>query len=474
MIRMRYALNALLVVATAGLAAASAPAPELTWPGFRGHGMSGVAPKANLPAQWSPTRNVAWAVPVAGNGWSSPIVWGDTVYVTSAVGTKPFKQPSTGLFGNDYVAELQAQGISGAELQRRLQERDNEMPGEAAELSYRLSALDARTGKVKWEREAIKALPGGGRHRKNTFASETPFTDGERIYASFGQNVGLFVFTMDGQPLWQKQWPPQPIYLDFGTASSPVVHEGRVYLLHDSEQQSYITALDARTGAEVWKTERPATGMPKSSWMTPFVWKNAQRTEIVTTGHAMVISYGLDGKELWRIGGMAMPTASPMAADGLLYVGTGSQGDANRPFMAVKPGAAGDITLAPGTTSNDFIVWMQPRVAGYTPSGIVHAGKAYLVHDAGILTVLDAKTGKQVYKVRIGGGGHTFSASPVAAGQQVYFLTEEGVTFVLGTGETYQEIAKNDLAEMALASPAIAGDALYIRTQSKLYKIAAK
>src|SRR5690606_32885639 len=182
-----------------------------------------------------------------------------------------FKKPSTGLYGNDYIAELQAQGITGEALLKKVQERDNEMPGEASELSYRLFAIDVKTGKLKWEREAVKAIPGGGRHRKNTYASETPFTDGERIYASFGQNVGLFVFTMDGKPLWRKQWPPQPIYLDFGTASSPVVHDGRVYLLHDSEQQSYITALDARTGDEIWRTERPAVGMPKSSWMTPFV-----------------------------------------------------------------------------------------------------------------------------------------------------------------------------------------------------------
>ena len=210
----------LLVLPVVGVLIAEPPAPEMTWPGFRGHAMSGVAPRADLPDQWSVTRNVKWTTPIAGNGWSSPIVWGDTVYVTSAVGTKPFKQPSTGLFGNDYIAELQAQGLSGAALMKKVQERDNEMPGEASELRYMLYALDAKTGKVKWEREAVKTVPGGGRHRKNTFASETPFTDGERIYASFGQNVGLYVFSMDGKPLWQKQWPAQPIYLDFGTASS--------------------------------------------------------------------------------------------------------------------------------------------------------------------------------------------------------------------------------------------------------------
>lgn len=466
--------GSVLVITTLALATpgGAPPSPELTWPGFRGHEMSGVAPKASIPEQWSTSQNVKWVTPIAGNGWSSPIVWGDTVYLTSAVGTKPFKQPSAGLYGNDYIAELQAQGLTGDALMKKIQERDNEMPSESSELRYMLYALDARTGKVKWEREAIRTLPGGGRHRKNTYATETPFTDGERIYASFGQNVGLFVFSMDGTPLWQKRWPPQPIYLDFGTASSPVVHEGRVFLLHDSEDQSYITALDAKTGEEAWRTARPATGAPKSSWMTPFVWKNAQRTEIVTTGHGLVISYGLDGTELWRIGNMSMPTGSPLASDGLLYVGTGSQGDANRPFMAVRPGAAGDISLKPDTTSNDYVVWRQPRVAGYTPSALVHAGKAYLVHDTGILTVLDAKTGKQVYKVRVGGGGHTFSASPVAAGQRVYFVTEEGMTFVLDTGDAYKEVAKNDLAEMSLASPAIAGDALYLRTQSKLYKIA--
>ncbi|HVL66694.1 MAG TPA: PQQ-binding-like beta-propeller repeat protein [Vicinamibacterales bacterium] len=465
-------LRSLCILAFTLALASTPPARELTWPGFRGHDMSASAPKARIPDRWSKTENVKWAAEIPGNGWSSPIVWNDTVYVTAAVGTKPFKQPSAGLFGNDYVAELQAQGITGAELMKKVQERDNEMPEEASELRYMLYALDARSGRMKWEREAVKMMPAAGRHRKNTYATETPFTDGERIYASFGQNVGLYVFSMDGTPLWQKRWPPQPIYLDFGTASSPVVHEGRVYVVNDSEKLSYISALDAKTGEELWRTERSGSGPLKSSWMTPFVWQNAVRTEIVTTGHGLAVSYGLDGRELWRIGGMAMPTASALAWDGLLYVGTGSQGDANRPFLAVKPGASGDISLKPDETSNDFVVWRHPRAAGYTPSALLHAGKAYLVHDTGVLTVLDAKSGRQVYKVRVGGGGHTFSASPLAVGDRVLFLTEEGVTFVIDSGDEYRELAKNDLEEMSLASPAVAGDALFIRTQSKLYKIA--
>jgi outer membrane protein assembly factor BamB len=184
-----------------------------------------------------------------------------------------------------------------------------------------------------------------------------------------------------------------------------------------------------------------------------------------------VLAYDLEGRELWRITGMSMPTASPLSWNGLLFVGTGSQGDANRPFLAIKPGASGDITLADGAASNDFIVWRHPRASGYTPSALVHDGRAYVVHDTGILTVLNAQTGQQIYKVRVGGGGHTFSASPVAVGNRVLFLTEEGVTFVIDAGDTYKEIAKNDLAEMSLASPAVAGGALYIRTETKLYRI---
>jgi outer membrane protein assembly factor BamB len=465
-------LSTMLVAAAVSAAAASAPKPEDTWPGFRGHAMSGVARSSRIPERWTARHGVKWAVPVAGNGWSSPIVWGDTVFVTSAISSKPFKKPTPGLYGNEYIAELRAQGLSNEEISKRSYERDNESAEEATEVRYVVYALDAGTGKVKWEREAVRSVPFRGRHRKNTYASETPFTDGERLYVSFGQNVGMFCYSLDGQLLWKKQWTPQPIYLDFGTASSPTVHEGRVYLLQDNEAQSSIVALDARSGDEVWRTPRPAVGMPKSSWMTPFVWSHAQRTEIVTTGHGMVIAYALDGSELWRVTGMSMPTASPLAAGGMLYVGTGSQGDANRPFLAIKPGATGDISLKDGARSNDFIAWSHPRASGYTPSALVHDGRAYLVHDTGVLTVLNATTGAQIYRVRVGGGGHTFSASPIAVGNRVFMLTEEGVTFVLDSSDEYKEIARNDLAEMSLATPAFAGGALYIRTESKLYKIA--
>lgn len=465
-----------LSMALAACAGAGASGPH-DWPGFRGPGMTATAPEAKLPLTWSPTENVAWTYEVPGNGWSSPIVWNGTVYLTSALSGKPFKEPSPGLYGNDYIAELRAQGLSPEEVMKRVRARDNESPEESDAISYRVYAIDAATGTLKWEREAVNMRPFGGRHRKNTYASETPFTDGERLYVSFGQNVGLFVFALDGTPLWQKTWEPQPIYLDFGTASSPTVYDGKVILLQDNESASYILALDAKTGNELWRTERPRADFLNSAWNTPFIWKNEKRTEIIATGHSTIVSYDLDGKELWRIGlkGITMPTPSAFAADGMLYVGTGAQGDgANRPFFAVRPGASGDITLADTEISNDFIAWHHGRASGYTPSGIAHDGRIYLVHDIGILAVMNAETGAQIYKARIGGGGHTFSASPVAAGNKLYFLNEDGEMFVLEAGDTYKEVARNDLDEMSLASPAIAGDAIYVRTRTKLYKIAGR
>ena len=450
------------------ISAASGPGE---WPQFRGPHGGGVADQSSLPEKWTTTENVAWAIEVPGRGWSSPIVWRDRVFVTSAISPGAFKAPSTGIFGNDYVAELMKQGLSEEEVVKRVVNRDIELTSETGDIRYMLFALDAKTGKVMWEREAHKGPPAGGRHRKNTYASETPVTDGERVYASFGGNVGVFAYGMDGTLLWKHSWKPQPIYLDFGTASSPVVHNGRLYQLHDNDGESFFTALDAKTGKELWTVTRTDTAPMKSGWATPFVWENGTRTEIVTIGRALVISYSPEGKELWRLKGMTQATPSPVAADGLLYVGSGSQGEANRPLMAVRPGASGDISLAKDQTSNEFVAWVQPRFSGYTPSPLVYRGRIYAINDNGILQVADAKTGVEVFKARIGGGGHTFSSSPLASQGRIYFLSEDGEAFVLRAGDKYDEIAHNSMGEMSLATPAADADSLYVRTQTKLYKI---
>ncbi len=350
--------------------------------------------------------------------------------------------------------------------------RDIELTREAGEVRYLVIALDAATGRIVWQREAHRGTPPGGRHRKNTYASETPATDGERLYASFGGNVGVFCYSFDGELLWSHTWPAQPIYLDFGTASSPVVHGGRVYQLHDNDGRSFLAALDAKTGRPVWQVERPERASRMASgWATPYVWATADRTEIVTIGRGFVISYGTDGQELWRLKGMTQATPSPVAAGGLLYAGSGSQGEANRPLFAIRPGATGDISLRDGQTSNDFVAWSHPRFSGYTPSPLVYRGRVYAVNDNGVIQVADAKTGTEIYKARVGGGGHTFSSSPVASDGRIYLLSEDGDAFVLRAGDRHEELAKNSLGEMTLATPAAGRDSLYVRTQTKLYRI---
>jgi len=463
-----------ILVAAAGLTVPRAAGPT-DWPQFRGASSAGIADASSLPVSWSATKNVGWAVSIPGRGWSSPIVWRDRVFVTTAVSKGDFKEPSTGIFGNDYVAELMKQGLPADEVNRRVKARDIEVTDEVEDVRWLVMALDSRTGKVVWEHEAYKGKPAGGRHRKNTYASETPATDGERLYASFGGNVGLFCYSMDGKLLWKHTWPPQPIYLDFGTASSPIVHAGRVFQLHDNEGEGWLTAFDATTGAVQWTAPRKATQPGRGSgWATPFIWQHAGRTEIVTIGMGMVVSYSLDGKELWRLRGMTQATPTPVTGAGMLFVGSGSQGEANRPMFAVKPGASGDISLTPGQTSNDFIAWFQPRASGYITSPLFYRGRVYAINDNGVMQVFEAATGKELYKARVGGVGNTFSSSPFASNGRIYAVNEDGDTIVFQAGDEYVEVGRNSLGEMSLASPAADATSLFLRTQTKLYRLTEK
>jgi outer membrane protein assembly factor BamB len=462
---------ALLVVIAASTTVLGRPAPiDTTWPQFRGHGGRGVA-AIDTTTTWSTTEHVKWKASVPGRGWSSPIVWGDQVIVTSTVSPGAFKPPSTGIFGNDYAADLAKQGLSDEEVLKRVKARDIESTEEAGELQYMVYSFDVKTGALAWQQQAHKGRPFGGRHRKNTYASETPATDGERIYALFG-NVGLFCYSMDGKPLWTHRIDPQPRYLDFGTAASPVVHEGRVYVLDDNEVQSYLAALDAKTGDVLWKVVRTGGNQRAASgWSSPFVWTNSQRTEIVAIGRASATSYDVNGKELWKLRGLTQANPTPTADADMIYIGTGSQGESNRPLFAVRAGASGDISLEKDQTHNDFVVWQDPRAAAYTSSPLVFGGRVYAVNDNGVLAVFDAKTGRRIYQARVGGAGNTFSASPWTSGGLVFFLSEDGDTFVVRPGDQYDEVAKNSLGEMSLATPAVTRDGLFVRTATSLYRI---
>jgi outer membrane protein assembly factor BamB len=462
-----FSVFVLLAAATVSLSSTS---PDSTWPQFRGPAGRGVADIEGLPIRWSSTENVKWKVAVPGRGWSSPVVWGNRVIVTSAISPGTFRVPLPGFFGNDGPEfSDDTRSFSAEERFEYLKARDIERTEEAGELRFMVYSYDARTGRIEWERQAHKGKPFVGRHRKNTYASETPATDGERIYALFG-NVGLFCYSMDGRLLWTHLIEPHARYAEAGTAASPVVHDGRVYVLDDSETYAYLEALDAKTGRVIWKKER-TFGTPRTGWSTPLVWVNAKRTEIVTLGRSMAVSYDLDGMELWQLKGLTMSIPIPIDADGMLYFGTGTSGEGKRPLFAVKPGARGDISLPNDQTSSEFIAWSEPRMSAYMSSPLVFRGRIYAVHYNGVIAVHDAKTGARIYQARVGGVGNSFSASPWAYGGKVFLLSEDGDTFVLNPGNTYDEVAKNTLGETTLATPAVTRDGLFIRTATHLFRI---
>jgi len=468
---MRRSLVAGAVVGGALVAAAAHPSER--WLQFRGENAAGVSREARLPLAWSATENVAWVAEVAGRGWSSPVVLGDTVYLTSARSPGAFKEPTPGIYGNDYIAELRAQGLPDEEVMRRVQARDNESPDETGgEVRWMLLALNATTGQKRFEVEVHRGRPAGGRHRKNTFASETPASDGKRLYVLVG-NVGLFAYTLDGHPLWSQPLKPQPSYLDFGTSSSPVVHDGRVFVLHDSQEECVLIAFDAKSGKELWRARRDfGQAMVRSSFTTPFVWKNKRRTEIVTLAPQAIVSYDLQGRELWRYSGSSMVAAPTPVADGeLLYVGCGSPSENVRPLLAIRAGASGDISLKEGATSNAAVAWYQERGGPYITSPLVYGSRVYVLHDQGFLAAYDAATGKLHYKVRFPGEAATFSASPWAHDGKLYCLSEQGDTFVVKAGDSFELLGRNGIQEMSLATPALAHDSVYLRTATRLYKI---
>lgn len=417
---------------------------DVNWPQFRGPASQGVADDANLPDRWSKTENVAWKTPIPGIGWSSPVVWSDRIFVTSVVSSADTEKPRKGLYFG------------------------GERKGPTDIHRWMVYCLDTKTGTIRWEREAYKGVPKGSRHLKNSFASETPVTDGERIYAYFG-NIGLFCYDINGKLLWSQPYGPFNTRYGWGTAASPVLYKDRLYLVNDNEDRSFLAAVDKRTGKEIWRVDRDE----KSNWATPFVWVNELRAEIVTAGTGKVRSYDLNGKLLWELAGMssiAIPT--PFAHLGMVFISSGYVMDPVRPVYAVKPGAAGDITLKQGERTNKYIVWHQPQGGPYNPTPLAYGDYYYTLFDRGFFTCHEARNGVEVYgKQRIDANSTAFTSSPWAYNGKVFCLSEDGDTFVIKAGREYQLLGKNSLDEMCMATPAISRGSLFIRTASQLYRI---
>jgi outer membrane protein assembly factor BamB len=431
------------LVLTAGLPLAAADQGG-QWPRFRGADATGVVEDLRVPDRWSATENIVWKTEVPGTGWSSPIAWNTTIYLTSVIRADAGETPKPGLYF----------------LGQRPAPRD--------EHRWMVYGLDFASGRVLWQREAHRGVPVQSRHLKNSYASETPTTDGERVYAVFG-NVGVFAYALDGTPVWQRQWPARATRNGWGTAASPVLHGGRLYVLDDNDEQASLMALDAKTGREIWRVERAR----ETNWATPYIWRHAQRTEIVVAATHGVQSYDLDGKPLWTLRGMsAIAIPAPFESGGLLYVTSGYVGDPVRPVYAIKPGASGDISLKAGESSNASVAWSLPQAGPYNPSPIVYDGIYYTLLDRGFLTAHNAKTGAEIYgRQRIDPEGVGFTASPWAAQGRIYALSEDGDTYVIRAGPKYELLAKNSLGEMTLASPAVVQGSLILRTAQRLYRI---
>ena len=430
------------------------PVVAENWPQFRGS-RAGLAPDhSSLPVTWSRTRNVVWHADVPGRSWSSPVVWNDHVFVTTVINVEDPVQalkPVSEYRGRSWNGPLDETSIATT----------------AATHRWVLYDVDFKTGKVRWERMLHEAVPSQTVHQKNTYFSETPVTDGERVYVYSG-SIGLFAFDMSGRPVWSKPMPAVKTRMGWGSAASPVLHDGRLYVVNDNEERSYLAAYDARSGREVWRVDRDE----RTNYSTPLVWENGLRTEIVTTGTGRVRSYDLDGRPLWDIVKMSVLTVpSPLARHGLLFVSAGYIQDPHKPVYAVRPGAKGDISLRAGETQSEFIAWSSTQISSYQPSPIVVGDYYYTLLDRGFLTCHDARTGKEIYgRRRISAESSGFSASPWSYNGRIFALSEDGDTFVIQAGPEFKLLGKNSLDEMSMATPAVANGSLIIRTASRLYR----
>jgi outer membrane protein assembly factor BamB len=414
------------------------------WPQWRGSDGNGISAAAGLPTEWSDSKNIRWKTAIPGRGHSSPIVWGKRVFLTTSV---------------------EGPIIPGAEAVRHIRrgEEYRHPDSEGADHSYalKLFCLEVETGKLIWEKIVYEGTVYDNRHKKNTYASTTPATDGKYIYLSF-EAEGLYCYDFEGKRIWKTSLG-KIAKGGMGPGTSPVLFENLVILQCDQEygESSFIAAVDKKTGKEVWRVARSH----RRSWATPLLVKTAKRTELVASGAESVIAYDpATGKELWRAPGVVSnPIPSPVAANELVFVSAGSE--AKRAY-AIRLGGAGDLT----NTTN--MVWSYDKGTAYVPSPILYGDYLYLLTDAGALTCLEATTGKVVYQARLPVAAK-FTASPVAFEGKLLIVSEDGDGFIMRAGSTPEVLSVNSLGEPVYASPAIAGGRILLRGASNLYCITA-
>jgi outer membrane protein assembly factor BamB len=411
------------------------------WPWWRGPANDGMA-RGDAPLPWSDTEHIKWKAEIPGRGHSSPVIWGDKIFVTTAVPTSGVVPPKAAPSGRGGPG-----GDSGPQPEHKLM----------------LLALDRKTGKLLWQQVAKVATPHEGYHPTyGSFASNSPVTDGKHVVAFFGSR-GVYCYDLNGKKIWEKDFGIQlKMRLTFGEGAWPTIEGSKLLLLFDHEGDSFLVALDVATGKELWRTPRSDGS---TNWSGPVVITYEGKKQVVVSATKKVHSYDFEtGKPIWEVAGLGANTIpAPVAADGIVYVMSGYR---NPNLLAVKLGREGDLT---GT---DAILWQNQRGNSYTPSPVLHDGKLYMVTDSGMLSCLDAKTGKAFYQQQRLPKPYNFKASPVGVNGKLYLATEEGDVVVVKMGETYEVLATNTLeGQTFIATPAVADGEIYLRGQNTLFCI---
>ncbi len=424
-----------------------------TWPSFRGAGASGFSDGQNLPDKWNVKtgENILWKTPIPGLAHSSPVVWGDRVYVTTAVSSDPKATFRPGLYG------------------------DGDASKDRSRHRWMIYAVDKRSGKIVWERVAHEGEPREKRHIKSTYANSTPATDGRMVVAWFGSQ-GVYAYDVNGRFLWKVDIGRVdmgaydiPTY-EWGPASSPIIWNGLVILQVDTQADSFLLALDGATGKTVWKTDREEI----PSWGTPTVAMTANGPALVTNASNYIRAYDpRNGKELWRLGRSSKITApTPIYAEDSFVVASGRGPE--RPIFVVRSNARGDVTLAEGKTSSESVVWSKTGRGSYMPTPLAYKGLLYVLANNGMFDAYNLRTGDEIYRQRVPLVGSGFSASPVAADNKIYLSNEDGEILVMAAGDKPTHIATNSMDELLMATPALSDGVMYVRGSANLFAIGRK
>ena len=409
------------------------------WPQWRGPTWNGVASQADPPVTWSETENLRWKTPIEGKGYATPIIWGDRVFLLTAIALdKEMPVPDVIPEGTPNINEHPQ--VKGSWKPQR----------------FVIVCLDRMTGKERWSRTVHEAMPHQGHHNKGGFASASPVTDGEHIYAYFG-SFGLYCYDFEGRLVWKRAFEHQAMEDSLGEGSSPALYGDVLVIVVDQERQSYVVAIDKRTGRNLWKQNREEP----SNWSTPRIFTHAGRRQVVTNGKT-VRSYDLaTGELLWRCGGhTASAIPMPAVGHGLVFTASGWQKDL---LQAIALGQRGDLT------NSESVIWTLRRGVPYVPCPMLWGEEIYILDDQTFFSCLNATDGAHHYPKHRLPGGLNFSASPVGAADRIYLLSEEGSTVVLQRGPQLKVLAINELDERFHASPAIVGDAIYLRGFEHLY-----